>query len=70
MVVIKLIRPGSKQLRWMSNASNLYIIPKEGNTPGLIKGSNTRLILQLKDNAIEYLPQQDHDQVGHKIQGV
>jgi HSP90 family molecular chaperone len=70
MVMTKLMQLGSKLLWWISDVSNSYNISKEGDTPNPIKGSNMRLILQLKDNAIEYLPQQDHDHVGHKIQGV
>ncbi|KAL3811145.1 hypothetical protein ACHAXA_001360 [Cyclostephanos tholiformis] len=56
-VVTKSMQPNSKQLRWTSDASNSYTITEdegeEGSDP--IDGSGTRLILQLKDDALEYL---------------
>mmetsp|Transcript_11011 Transcript_11011/g.23167 ORF Transcript_11011/g.23167 Transcript_11011/m.23167 type:complete len:699 (-) Transcript_11011:119-2215(-) len=52
-VVTKSMQPGSPQLRWTSDASNSYTIAEDSSEP--IDGSGTRLILHLKDDALEYL---------------
>ena len=58
-VVTKSMQPNSVQLRWTSDASSKYTISEDdaaadgGSEP--IEGSGTRLILHLKDDALEYL---------------
>lgn len=52
-VVTKSMQPNSVQLRWTSDASSKYTIAEETDDP--IEGSGTRLILHLKDDALEYL---------------
>jgi hypothetical protein len=55
-VVAKSMQPNSKQLRWTSDASDSYTITEEEEgTDEPIDGSGTKLILQLKDDALEYL---------------
>ena len=54
-VVTKSMQPGSKQYRWTSDASSSYTITEEDNPQDPIEGSGTRLILHLKDDALEYL---------------
>lgn len=52
-VVTKSMQPDSKQYRWASDASSSYTISEDDTDP--IVGSGTRLILHLKDDALEYL---------------
>lgn len=52
-VVTKSMQPDSPQLRWTSDASSSYTIAEDSSEP--IDGSGTRLILHLKDDALEYL---------------
>jgi len=55
-VVTRSMQPNSKQLRWTSDASSSYTIAEEEDDGiDLIEGSGTRLILQMKDDALEYL---------------
>ncbi|KAL3797484.1 hypothetical protein ACHAW5_010093 [Stephanodiscus triporus] len=56
-VVTRSMQPNSKQLRWTSDASDSYTITEEDDDEDSdpIEGSGTRLILQLKDDALEYL---------------
>ena len=54
-VVTKSMQPGSKQYRCTSDASSSYTITEEDNPQDPIEGSGTRLILHLKDDALEYL---------------
>lgn len=52
-VITKSMQDGSPQLRWSSNASSSYTISEDDGEP--IEGSGTRLVLHLKDDALEYL---------------
>ena len=52
-VVTKSMQPDSPQLRWTSEADSSYTIAEDSSDP--IEGSGTRLILHLKDDALEYL---------------
>eukprot|EP00584_Thalassiosira_punctigera_P016732 CAMPEP_0172555084 /NCGR_PEP_ID=MMETSP1067-20121228/57903_1 /TAXON_ID=265564 ORGANISM="Thalassiosira punctigera, Strain Tpunct2005C2" /NCGR_SAMPLE_ID=MMETSP1067 /ASSEMBLY_ACC=CAM_ASM_000444 /LENGTH=749 /DNA_ID=CAMNT_0013343593 /DNA_START=27 /DNA_END=2276 /DNA_ORIENTATION=+ len=52
-VVTKSMQPGSTQLKWTSDASSSYTISENSGDP--IEGSGTRLVLHLKDDALEYL---------------
>jgi heat shock protein beta len=52
-VVTKSMQPDSPQWRWTSDASSSYTISEDKSDP--IDGSGTRLILHLKDDALEYL---------------
>lgn len=52
-VVTKSMQEGSKQYRWSSEAGNSYTIAEDDSDP--IEGSGSRLILHLKDDALEYL---------------
>ena len=57
-VVTRSMQPNSKQLRWTSDAGDSYTISEDddGDAAGdAIEGSGTRLILHLKDDALEYL---------------
>ena len=59
-VVTRSMQPDSKQLRWTSDAGDSYTISEEDDDDdasdgGRIEGSGTRLILHLKDDALEYL---------------
>ena len=59
-VVTRSMQPDSKTLRWTSDAGDSYTISEEDDdddTAGdaIIEGSGTRLILHLKDDALEYL---------------
>jgi heat shock protein beta len=51
-VVTKSMQGDSKQYKWTSDASNSYTIAEDNSDP--INGSGTRLILHLKDDALEY----------------
>lgn len=52
-VVTKSMQDDSKQYRWTSDASSEYTIAEDTSDP--IEGSGTRLILHMKDDALEYL---------------
>lgn len=52
-VVTKSMQPNSTQLKWTSDASSSYTISEDNSEP--IVNSGTRLILHLKDDALEYL---------------
>lgn len=52
-VVTKSMQEGSSQYRWTSEAGSSYTIAEDNSDP--IEGSGTRLILHLKDDALEYL---------------
>ncbi len=52
-VVTKSMQPGSTQFKWTSDASNSYTIAENAGDP--IEGSGTRLVLHMKDNALEYM---------------
>jgi len=52
-VVTKSMQPGASQLKWTSDASSSYTITEGGGEP--LEGSGTRLVLHLKDDAMEYL---------------
>ena len=52
-VVTKSMQADSKQYRWTSEAGSSYTIAEDSSEP--IEGSGTRLILHLKDDALEYL---------------
>lgn len=54
-VVTKSMQPNSVQLRWTSDASSQYTIAEDTDDSDPIEGSGTRLILHLKDDALEYL---------------
>lgn len=54
-VVTKSMQPNSVQLRWTSDASSKYTIAEDTDSDNIIEGSGTRLILHLKDDALEYL---------------
>ena len=59
-VVTRSMQPGSKTLRWTSDAGDSYTISEEDDDDdaagdAIIEGSGTRLILHLKDDALEYL---------------
>ncbi|KAL7542426.1 hypothetical protein ACHAWF_007174 [Thalassiosira exigua] len=53
-VVTKSMQPGSDQLKWTSDASSSYTISEDAKGEP-IEGSGTRLVLHLKDDALEYL---------------
>mmetsp|Transcript_34618 Transcript_34618/g.58751 ORF Transcript_34618/g.58751 Transcript_34618/m.58751 type:complete len:753 (-) Transcript_34618:178-2436(-) len=53
-VVTKSMQPDSPQLKWTSDASSSYTISEE-TTGAPIDGSGTRLVLHLRDDALEYL---------------
>jgi heat shock protein beta len=52
-VVTKSMQDDSKQYRWTSDASSEYMIAEDTSDP--IEGSGTRLVLHMKDDALEYL---------------
>lgn len=52
-VVTKSMQDDSRQYRWTSDASSEYTIAEDTSDP--IEGSGTRLILHMKDDALEYL---------------
>ena len=52
-VVTKSMQPGSKQLRWASEAGQSYTISDDASEP--IAESGTRLILTMKEDAADYL---------------
>eukprot|EP00579_Thalassiosira_antarctica_P001301 CAMPEP_0201866988 /NCGR_PEP_ID=MMETSP0902-20130614/1382_1 /ASSEMBLY_ACC=CAM_ASM_000551 /TAXON_ID=420261 /ORGANISM="Thalassiosira antarctica, Strain CCMP982" /LENGTH=789 /DNA_ID=CAMNT_0048392073 /DNA_START=55 /DNA_END=2424 /DNA_ORIENTATION=+ len=52
-VVTKSMQPNSEQFKWTSDAASSYTIAEGGGDP--IEGSGTRLILHLKDDALEYM---------------
>jgi len=52
-VVTKSMQPGSTQLKWTSDATSSYTISENSDDP--IEGSGSRLILHLKDDALEYM---------------
>jgi len=52
-VVTKSMQPDSPQLKWTSDASSSYTISENSDDP--IEGSGTRLVLHLKDDAMEYM---------------
>ena len=54
-VVTRSMQPNSVQLRWTSDASSKYTIAEDDDSDDPIEGSGTRLILHLKDDALEYL---------------
>lgn len=55
-VITKSMQPNSPQLKWTSDASNSYTISEDASKMGEpIEGSGTRLIMHLKDDAMEYL---------------
>ncbi|KAL7427387.1 hypothetical protein ACHAXH_002100 [Discostella pseudostelligera] len=54
-VVTKSMQPNSVQLRWTSDASSQYTIAEDADDSDPIEGSGTRLILHLKEDALEYL---------------
>ena len=55
-VITKSMQPNSPQLKWTSDASNSYTISEDASKMGEpIEGSGTRLVLHLKDDAMEYL---------------
>ncbi len=58
-VVTRSMQPNSKQLRWTSDAGDSYTISEDDDDDDAagdaIEGSGTRLILHLKDDALEYL---------------
>jgi len=49
------MQPNSPQFKWTSDASNSYTISEDTSQMEPIEGSGTRLILHLKDDAMEYL---------------
>jgi heat shock protein beta len=53
-VVTKSMQEGSAQYRWTSEAGSSYTIAEDNSDP-IEGGSGTRLILHLKDDALEYL---------------
>jgi len=53
-VVTKSMQPDSPQLKWTSDASSSYTISEE-HAGAPIEGSGTRLVLHLRDDALEYL---------------
>eukprot|EP00577_Skeletonema_sp_RCC1716_P007962 CAMPEP_0113377148 /NCGR_PEP_ID=MMETSP0013_2-20120614/3010_1 /TAXON_ID=2843 ORGANISM="Skeletonema costatum, Strain 1716" /NCGR_SAMPLE_ID=MMETSP0013_2 /ASSEMBLY_ACC=CAM_ASM_000158 /LENGTH=751 /DNA_ID=CAMNT_0000259281 /DNA_START=75 /DNA_END=2330 /DNA_ORIENTATION=+ /assembly_acc=CAM_ASM_000158 len=52
-VVTKSMQADSPQYKWTSDASSSYTISEDNSDP--IEGSGTRLILHLKDDALEYM---------------
>jgi molecular chaperone HtpG len=52
-VVTKSMQPCAAQFNWTLDASNLYTIVEGRGAP--MEGSRTRLVLYLKDDALEYL---------------
>lgn len=52
-VITKSMQDSSKQYKWTSEAGNSYTIAEDNSDP--IEGSGTRLVLHLKDDALEYL---------------
>mmetsp|Transcript_23613 Transcript_23613/g.51132 ORF Transcript_23613/g.51132 Transcript_23613/m.51132 type:complete len:773 (+) Transcript_23613:54-2372(+) len=52
-VVTKSMQPNSPQMKWTSDASSSYTISEDSSEP--IEGSGTRLVLHLKDDALEYM---------------
>ena len=53
-VITKSMQPNSPQLKWTSDASSSYTISEE-SVGEPIEGSGTRLVLHLKDDALEYM---------------
>jgi molecular chaperone HtpG len=54
-VVTKSMQEGSKQYKWQSTADSSYTIEEDENSDDPIASSGTRIILNLKDEAAEYL---------------
>jgi len=53
-VITKSMQEGSKQLRWISDSGSSFTI-SEADDVEPIEGSGTRLILHMKDDALQYL---------------
>jgi len=53
-VITKSMQEGSKQLRWVSDSGSSFTI-SDADDADPIEGSGTRLILHLKDDALQYL---------------
>ena len=54
-VVTKSMQEGSKQYKWQSTADSSYTIEEDENSDDPMTTSGTRIILNLKDEAAEYL---------------
>jgi len=53
-VATRSMQPGSPQMKWTSDASSSYTISEDSNGEP-IQGSGTRLVMHLKDDALEYM---------------
>mmetsp|Transcript_16068 Transcript_16068/g.22886 ORF Transcript_16068/g.22886 Transcript_16068/m.22886 type:complete len:744 (+) Transcript_16068:152-2383(+) len=60
-VITKSMQPGSKQLKWVSDSGSSFSISDDSSDP--IEGSGTRLVLHLKDDALQYLESSKLDQL-------
>ena len=54
-VITKSMQPNSQQWKWTSDASSSYTISDDTSGVPIEGGSGTRLILHLKDDALQYL---------------